>query len=155
MTEEIEFEVKINLPVEKVFSEFVDGFSNWWPQEYTWSQQKLENIKLGKFSGDRCTEFGPDNFQMDWGRVLESSPPEYLAFSWQIGFTRVPLPDPDQASIVELYFSPGTSSSNTVIRLIHKDFANHGDCASEYRDNLSSEYGWPFILQRFKEVVSA
>ncbi len=155
MTEEIELEVEINLPIEKVFSEFVDGFGNWWPKEYTWSQQKLENIKLGKLAGDRCTEFGPNDFQLDWGRILESNPPNYLAFSWQIGFTRVPIPDPDQASIVELNFSSGASANSTLIRLTHRAFENHGECASEYRDNLGSEYGWPFILQRFKEALSA
>ncbi|MCG8668521.1 MAG: SRPBCC family protein [Pseudomonadales bacterium] len=146
--------VEVNLSIEKAFEKFTKEFNSWWPKEYTWSQQKLEKIELGLESGARCTEFGPDGFVIDWGKVIEWNPSTYLAIRWQIGATREPQPDPEKSSLVEVQFK-SLGSEKARVTLEHKKFENHGEGAAEYRDNMASEFGWPYVLAQYQNTVNA
>lgn len=147
--EPIAHDVEVPLGVEEAFSFFTEWFHAWWPREYSWSQDSLVSIGIEPRTGGRCTELGPNNFQCDWGQVLAYRPPDKLTISWQISARREPQPDPRNASVVDVTFSE-LGASRTLVRLKHSDLQKHGEGAQAYREALDSEWGWPFILGRFK-----
>ncbi|WP_104204007.1 SRPBCC family protein [Billgrantia saliphila] len=143
-------ETVVPLSRRQAFHLFTELFADWWPKEYTWSQSALKTIGIEPKEGGRCTEEGPYGFQVDWGRVVVWEPPERLVLAWQIGPNRVPQPNPEHASTVEVRFS-AEGPEATRLTIEHRDFRRHGEGAAEYRDGMASDWGWPFILERFRQ----
>ena len=139
-------EVEVPLAPPEAFELFVGGLATWWPREYTWSGEVLETIAIEPKVGGRCYELGPHGFHCDWGRVVEYNPPARIAFTWQIGAQREPLPDPAAASMVTVTFD--SHGSRTVVRLEHSGFERHRD-GDNYREMLASPQGWPLIVDRY------
>jgi uncharacterized protein YndB with AHSA1/START domain len=108
--------VTVPVPVDRAFSAFAD-LARWWPREYTWAADTLEDLGIEPREGGHCFERGPDGFTCHWGRVLTWDPPARLVFAWQIAPDRVPEPNPAKASEVEVRFHPagtsGTGSSSS------------------------------------------
>lgn len=142
----------VEVPVERAFVLFTEGLTTWWPPEYTWAKDTLEMIGIEPEQGGRCFECGPHGFACDWGRVLEWIPPHRLVFSWQIGPTRVPEPNPDKASKVEVRFEADGSEA-TKVEFEHRGFARHGKGAAEYCEAMGSAQGWDYILGRYQQAV--
>ncbi|MCB0667069.1 MAG: SRPBCC domain-containing protein [Saprospiraceae bacterium] len=140
--------IEIKLTRDIVFDKFVKHLNDWWPKEYTWSGDKLSEIRIEGRENGLCTEIGPFNFRCDWGRVLTLNPGERIHFKWQISHKREPVPDSDQASDVEVNFIE--ESKHTVVKLHHFNFRNHGEGADEYATMMGDQYGWPYILNSFK-----
>lgn len=138
---------------EQAFDVFVDGFGDWWPRAYTWSQDVLETIAIEPHEGGRCFERGPHGFECDWGRVLVCDPPHRLAFTWQIGPGREPVPNPARASEVEVRFDADGERGGRV-RFEHRGFERHGEDGEGYRAALDSPEGWDLILGRYREAVA-
>ena len=67
--------IHVFIPQEQAFEYFVDEISQWWPKEYTWSQQKLD---------------------------IQS--PELIKILWQISSDRVPEPNQDKCSQISISF---------------------------------------------------
>lgn len=130
------------------FSAFIDDFNQWYPAEYTWSQNGLEMIVIEPGEGGRCYERGPNGFELDWGRVVTYQPPELLTFTWQISAKRVPIPDAENAGQVTIRFEP--DGDTTKLTLKHEGFANYVSQPAEYREALAAPQGWPYILDCFK-----
>ncbi len=135
------------------FQLFTEGFSRWWPAEYTWSGPVLEWIGLEPRAGGACFERGPHGFRCDFGRVLRWEAPHLLTLSWQIAPDRTPQPDPEKASEVEVRFveEPG----GTRVEFEHRDFERHGEGAAAYETAMDSEQGWDHILDRYRRAVGA
>jgi uncharacterized protein YndB with AHSA1/START domain len=144
----IRLTLTVPAPAEHAFVVFVERFASWYPSEYTWSQDVLDTIAIEGVEGGHCFERGPHGFWIDWGRVLLWEPPRRLAFSWQIGPGREPVPDSKKASEVELRFEEEGPQS-TRIEFEHRGFSRHGEGAGGYREALGSEQGWPYILDRY------
>jgi uncharacterized protein YndB with AHSA1/START domain len=133
---------------ERAFTAFAD-LGAWWPPEYTWAGETLQEIGIEPRADGHCYELGPHGFRCDWGRVTAWEPPRRLVFTWQIGPQREPVPDPAKASEVEVRFEPGS------VALEHRGFERHGPDAENYRAALASEHGWPYILERYAASLSA
>lgn len=146
--------VTVEAPVERAFSAFTDDFASWWPKEYTWSQDVLDTIAIEGRKGGRCFERRPHGFECDWGRVRIWEPPHRLVFSWQIAPDRVPEPNPDKASEVEVRFV-SEDSSRTRVELEHREFGRHGQGAAEYREGMGSPQGWSYILDRYAAALKS
>jgi uncharacterized protein YndB with AHSA1/START domain len=143
--------VTVPVPVAQAFTTFTD-LARWWPREYTWAGDTLEDIGIDPREGGHCYERGPFGFTCHWGRVLVWDPPTRLAFTWQIAPDRVPEPNPDKASEVEVRFAPaGTSSTRATLE--HRAFARHGEAGDAYREALASPEGWPLILDRYAATL--
>jgi uncharacterized protein YndB with AHSA1/START domain len=145
--EPIRAAVTVPLPADQAFPAFAD-LARWWPQEYTWAADTLEDIGLEPREGGFCYERGPHGFTCHWGRVLAWEPPTHLVFTWQIAPDRVPQPNPAKASEVEVTFHPA-DPSGTRVELEHRALARHGDAADAYRQAMASPQGWPLILDRY------
>lgn len=144
----------LSLPVTAphAFRHFTEGMHVWWPAAYTWSQEVLKEIGIEPGVNGRCYERGPYNFSCDWGRVLVWEPPYRLVFTWQISPQREPVPDPAQASEVEVRFVP-QDPSNTQVQLEHRYFDRHGENGAAYQTMLASPEGWPYILDSYAKSV--
>lgn len=146
--EPVRAEIAVDLPLDKAFALFTDQFSHWWPREYSWAGDVLEDITIEPRAGGRCTEYGPNAFQADWGTVQCWEPPRQLVLLWQIGPRSTPEPDPAKASTLHVMFQ-AERGSRTRVEVTHTAFENHGEGAEQYRQEMASEYGWPFLLARY------
>jgi uncharacterized protein YndB with AHSA1/START domain len=108
--EPIRLAVTVPVPADEAFSAFV-ALRNWWPREYTWAAETLEDIGIEPREGGLCYERGPHGFTCHWGRVLTWEPPTRLVLAWQIAPDRVPEPKPAKTSEVEIGFHPGDPSA--------------------------------------------
>ena len=152
MNSAISSTVEVPLSPEQAFELFTEGLGSWWPHEFSWSQDALEEIGMETAPGGLLYEIGPHGFRIDWGRVLEWDPPNRVVFSWQISPARVPEPDPTKASEVEIRFEPSGDGSR--VELTHRGFERHGDGAAEYAEMMGAQ-GWPHALQRFAAAAAA
>lgn len=143
---DVQVAVTVGLPPEQAFDLFTIGLGDWWMPEYTWSGPlALGRIGIEPREGGLCYEIGPYGFRIDWGRVLAWRPPSRVAFTWQISPERVPEPDPERASEVEVLFSP--EGDGTGVALTHRLFERHGAGAQAYRGGMS--VGWQQLLGRY------
>jgi len=145
--------LQVPLPVERAFELFALGLVSWWPREYTWAGDLLDEIGIEPRAGGHCFERGPHGFVCDWGRVLVWVPPHELTFSWQISPARVPEPNPARASEVELRFEPA-GEGQARVRFEHRAFERHGTGAAEYRAAMDAPGGWDYILDRYVAAAS-
>lgn len=137
-----EASVPVPVPPDRAFAAFAD-LGAWWPPEYTWSRDVLQEIAIEPREGGHCYEVGPYGFRCDFGRVLAWEPGRRIAFTWQISPRREPEPDPARASEVEVRFGDGR------VELEHRGFERHGPGADEYAAAMGGEHGWPLILARY------
>jgi uncharacterized protein YndB with AHSA1/START domain len=143
--------VTVPVPADQAFAAFAD-LARWWPREYTWAADTLEDIGIEPREGGLCHERGPHGFTCHWGRVLAWEPPTRLVITWQIAPDRVPEPNPAKASEVEVRFHPA-EPSGTRVELEHRALARHGDGADAYRQGMASPAGWPHILGGYAATV--
>lgn len=148
----LQHHVTVALPREAAFRLFTEDLGSWWPTAYTWSRDALEEIGIESGEDGLCSEHGPHGFRVDWGRVLAWEPPGKLVLAWQISPQRVPQPDPDHASTLEVRFE-ALDTGDTRVVLEHRDFERHGEGADEYCKAMASDKGWPYILGRYAEAA--
>jgi uncharacterized protein YndB with AHSA1/START domain len=151
MEDETIHRVAVGLPPGAAFRLFTEGFGRWWPRDYSWGGEALLDIGMEPRPGGACREIGPHGFRCDWGRVTGWDPPRRVAFTWQVGFDRTPLPDPSMASEVEVTFAPAGARTEVVLR--HHGFSRHGAQAEAYREGMAGPHGWPLILARFAALA--
>jgi uncharacterized protein YndB with AHSA1/START domain len=132
----------------RAFEMFADLW-RWWPPEYTWSGELLEEIVIEPHLGGFCFERGPEGFRVDWGRIAEWDPPRRLVMAWQIRPNRAPEPDLRKASEVEVRFVP--EGHGTRIELEHREFDRHGEGADDYASAMRT--GWEAALARFAAAL--
>jgi len=135
---------------DNAFRRFVDEIDTWWPAEYTWAGKALQELTMGAHVGGLCSEIGPHGFRCDWGRVLAIHRPERIVLAWQIGPDRLPVPDPERASEVEVRFREAEDGTSR-LELEHRSFSRHGEGAADYLAAMSADHGWPYILSRYKQ----
>lgn len=145
--------VLVSVASQRAFTVFVDQLGQWWPKEYTWSSAGLAEIGMEGRADGKCYEIGPHGFRYDWGRILTYVPPERLEFTWQIGPNRVPEPDPEKSSVVNVTFREGDSDNTTLVTLVHDRFERHGDAGDVYCEGMASDAGWPYMLGRYADLV--
>ncbi|TFV63790.1 ATPase [Geodermatophilus sp. DF01-2] len=136
---------------EQALAVFFDRFAEWWPREFSWSQDVLESVALDARPGGRASEYGPDGFRIDWGTLREVDRPRRALFTWQISPRREPVPDPGRASEVEVRFER-VEDGRTRVAVEHRAFRRHGEGAGDYR-RMMAEQGWPFALDRYARLL--
>jgi uncharacterized protein YndB with AHSA1/START domain len=146
--------VSVDLPPEPAFALFTDGMTEWWPREFSWSQDRLEKMAIEPREGGFAYERGPNGFTVHWGRVITCDVPQRIVFTWQIAADRSPQPDPERASEVEVVFT-GSEAGGTDVALEHRGWERHGEGAREYRDGFEAAGAWPRALESFAAAAAA
>jgi uncharacterized protein YndB with AHSA1/START domain len=142
--------VTVDLAPDDAFQLFTTGFGSWWPAEFSWSQPELlQSIGMDCRQGGMLFETGPHGFRIDWGRITSWNPSSSLRFLWQISADRVPVPDPNEASVVTVTFTPTDEGAR--VEVTHDEWGRHGDGAQTYRDGFKQ--AWPMALDRYREAA--
>lgn len=142
--------VIVAAPAQLAFQVFTERMTDWWVREFTWSGPAcLQLIGIEPRPGGMVYELGPHNFRVDWGRILSWQPPQLLVFSWHIAPDRVPQPDPERASEVEVHFHE--RRDGTLVELEHRHFDRHGPDGAGYWRAMTA--GWSELLTRYAEAV--
>lgn len=147
-------EQTVNAPIERAFEVFVDKLGSWWPAEYTWAKDNLEEIGIEAKVDGHCFERGKDGNLAVWGTVLTLARPEQIVFTWQINADRSAEPNVALASRVDIRFV-ATTPETTKIVLVHRDFPRHGAGWQKYRGNMASKSGWPRLIDRYARAVAS
>ncbi len=150
--ESIHKEIPIDIASDVAFKRFVYELNAWWPREYTWSQDALQEIKIDGRVNGLCTETGPYGFRCDWGRVKEIVEGVRIELKWQISPKREPIPDPEKASDIRIEFK-AIGELSTRLEFEHLNFEKHGEGAAEYQKMMDSKQGWNYILECFQKYV--
>jgi hypothetical protein len=140
--------VSVPLGAPAAFEMFRHDIFRWWPRELTFSGEALEDLFLEGRRGGMLWERGPDGFRVDWARILRWLPPNKMVLRWHVGPNRQPQPNPAFASLVEIRFVPDARNT-TRVELDHRDILRHGRGAAEYRAHITSDGGWPYILNAY------
>jgi uncharacterized protein YndB with AHSA1/START domain len=151
MSDAVSATAEVPIPPDEAFALFTNGFGSWWPREFSWSQDVLEEIGIESLEGGFLYETGPYGLRLDWGRVLAWEPPGRLVFSWQISPDRVPEPNPAHASEVEVRFEPAGAGCRVVLQ--HRGFGRHAGNGDGYAEMMGTQ-GWPLALERFARAAA-
>ncbi len=144
--------VSVAAPAVIAFQTFTEHLDRWWVREFTWSGPRcLHTIGIEPHLNGKAYEIGPHGFRLDWGRVLVWDPPQRLVLAWQIAPDRVPQPDPDRSSEVEVHFH--RRDDGTLVDLEHRHFDRHGPDGAGYRQVMA--VGWQELLDRFVATCEA
>ena len=146
-------ERKVEAPLERAFEVFVDRLGTWWPRDYTWAKDNLEEIGIEAKVDGHCFERSKDGARAVWGTVLTFARPHHIVFTWQIGFDRSAEPNIALASRVDVRFVAPTPETTDVL-LVHRDFPRHGAGWQKYRSNMASKSGWPKLLDLYVKAAS-
>lgn len=153
IVEHITWNSVVPCSAEQAFNFFVTNLNAWWPAEYTWSGDALQEIAIELRINGHCYEEGPYGFRCDWGRVIKVEPPHSIRFTWQISPERVPEPNPEKASEIEVTFTKKSNSSSE-INFEHRFLERHGNMAGEYYNAMRSPQGWPYILGCYLKALN-
>ena len=66
--------VTVDTPPERAFELFTEGLGAWWPKEFSWSQDKLEEIGIEPHEDGFAYERGPRGFTVHYRPRLWAAP---------------------------------------------------------------------------------
>ena len=151
-------EVRVNVPIERAFSVFVEQMETWWPATHHIGKTPFETIFVEPRVGGRWFERDAEGHTTDWGTVLAWDPPNRVTFSWHLGPGHdqpdwVCDPDMAKASEVEIRFTserPGT----TLVQLEHSKLERHGEGYQKLREIFDGPGAWVSILEQFAKTAN-
>ena len=142
----------VDAPIDRAFSVFTERFDTWWPRAHHIGTAEMAEALIEPRRGGRWFERGTDGSECEWGKVLAWDPPNHVALSWHLNGAFNYDPDPAKASRVDVHFFV-ESDASTRVELVHSGLDRHGDSWRQLRDGISSDGGWPTLLQLFAAAV--
>jgi uncharacterized protein YndB with AHSA1/START domain len=149
--------VRVQAPIERAFSVFVEQMETWWPATHHIGKTPFEAIFVEPRVGGRWYERDVEGKVVDWGKVLTWDPPHSVTLSWHVGPGHdspdwVCDPDPAKASEVEIRFlSEGPQT--TLVELEHSKLDRHGEGYQQLRAVFDGPGAWSTILALFAKTV--
>ena len=145
--------VRVQVPIERAFSVFVEQMETWWPPDHHIGAQPFQSIFVEPRKGGRWYERDAAGAECDWGYVLAWEPPHRVTFSWHLGPDFKFNPDTANASEVEIRFRADGPSS-TLVELEHSAIERHGEGYEQLRTMLDSPNAWEATLAAFAKAAS-
>jgi uncharacterized protein YndB with AHSA1/START domain len=151
--------VRVQAPVERAFSVFVEQMETWWPATHHIGKTPFEAIFVEPRVGGRWYERNAEGQQCEWGTVLAWDPPHCVRFSWHLGPAHdqpdwVFDPDMSRASEVEIRFSAAGTEA-TLVELEHSKLERHGEGYQQLRALFDGPGAWTGILESFANLMAA
>jgi uncharacterized protein YndB with AHSA1/START domain len=149
--------VRVNAPLERAFSVFVEQMEAWWPATHHIGSTPFEAIFVEPRVGGRWYERNANGELCEWGKVLKWDPPHSVTFSWHVGPGHdqpnwVFDPDPAKASEVEISFTAEASGA-TLVELVHSKLERHGEGYEQLRALFDGPGAWSGILALYARKV--
>ena len=151
-TEAVSISVLVPLEPGAAFELFIDRFTDWWPKDsHHIADADAADVFLEPRDGGRWYERAGDGSECDWGHVKAIERPERILLAWQLTPEWSYDPDPAKATEVEVTFV--AEEDGTRVTLEHRGFEVHGEAGAGMRESVSSEGGWPQLLQLYRDAA--
>ena len=150
MSVSVRTEVVVEATPDRAFRIFTEKGENWWPPTHHIGKVPMQSVMMEQRENGRWYEVGTDGSQCDWGRVLVWDPPRRLVLAWQL--TKDFQYDKDFMTEVEVNFFR-VDDKRTRVALEHRNLERYGKDAEAFAKSISSEGGWPLILNGFAEAA--
>ena len=140
-------EVVVNVPVDRAFALFTDGFGDFKPAEHNLLKSPIVETVFEEKVGGHIIDRGEDGSECRWARILAFDPPNRVVFSWDIDPQWQIETNPDNTSEVEIRFveeEPG----RTRVELEHRHIDRHGPGWQGISEGVAVDDGWPLYLAR-------
>jgi uncharacterized protein YndB with AHSA1/START domain len=150
--------VRVQAPIERAFSVFVEQMETWWPATHHIGETPFEAIFVEPRVGGRWYERNTKGQECLWGTVLTWDPPRRVSFSWHLGPGHdspdwVFNPDMAKASEVEIRFT-SEGPKTTLVELEHGKLEHHGEGYEQLRQLFESPTAWAGILELYAKAAS-
>ena len=146
--------IVVEVPIERAFSVFTDGFGTFKPREHNMLTVDIEETIFETHVGGNIYDRGVDGSECRWARVLAFDPPDRVVFSWDISPQWQLETDLDKTSEVEVRFI-AEASDRTRVELEHRNLDRHGEGWEGVRDGVHGDQGWSLYLDRYAEQAAA
>ena len=146
--------VRVQVPIERAFSVFVEQMETWWPASHHIAAQPFQTIVVEPRAGGRWYELDAQGSECDWGRVLDWEAPNKVTLSWHLGTDWKFNPDIGMSSEVEIRFT-AEGPSTTFVELTHSGIERHGEGYEQLRAMLDGPGAWEGILAEFAKAVES
>lgn len=149
--------VRVNSPIERAFSVFVEQMETWWPATHHIGDTPFEAIFVEPRVGGRWYERNAKGELCDWGKVLAWDPPHRVTFSWHVGPGHDQPdwkfdPDPEKASEVSIHFTK-EGPNTTFVELEHSKLERHGEGWEQLRAIFDGPGAWVAILDLYAKAI--
>jgi hypothetical protein len=148
----IRSEVVVEAPQDRAFRVFTEKMGTWWPASHHIGKAEMKDVVLDRKANGRWAEIGVDGSQCDWGHVLVWDPPKRVVLAWQL--TAEWQFDENFVTEVEVNFTP-MGAGRTRVALEHRNLERFGMKEEEIRKAISSDGGWPAILNSFAATAAS
>jgi len=151
-TDAVTHSVLVPLSPDAAFELFTERFGDWWPKDsHHIADAPCAEALLEPREGGRWFERAEDGSECDWGYVRELDRPDRLVLAWHLTPDWKFDPDPSKATEVEVTFS--AEDDQTRVTLEHRGFEIHGESGAAMRESVSSEGGWPSLLELYRSAA--
>lgn len=149
--------VRVNAPIERAFSVFVEQMETWWPATHHMAREPFELIVVEPRVGGRWYERAASGIEGEWGTVLGWDPPRAVRLSWHVGPGRdsdewAYDPDLSRASEVEIRFMQ--QGEMTLVELEHRNLERHGEHVEKLRVVFDGPGAWEGMLALFAKKIN-
>lgn len=141
-------QIIVAAPLEKAFAAFTERFGDFKPAEHNLLGAPIAETVFEPRVGGHIYDRATDGTECRWARVLVFEPPNRVVFSWDIGPTWQLETDPQNASEVEVTFTP-QDDERTRVELEHRNIDRHGPGWEAVADGIGHDQGWPLYLARY------
>lgn len=146
-------QVVVDVPVEKAFRTFTEGFGDFKPREHNLMQSPISATVFEPRVGGHIFDRAEDGTECRWARVLAFDPPNRVVFSWDINPRWQVETDLENTSEVEITFVAETPD-RTRVELEHRNLERHGSGWESMRDGVDGAAGWPLYLSRYAALFT-
>jgi DNA-binding transcriptional ArsR family regulator/uncharacterized protein YndB with AHSA1/START domain len=144
--------VTVSAPQVVAFRVFIE--QRWWPvKSHHLARPAGDEVVLEPYVGGRWFERASDGTETDWGVVLVWEPPHRLVLTWQVAPDWTYLPDPDQASWIEVRFT-AQAPEQTLVTLAHRHLERYGSQTERMRQILDGPNGAAEPLHAYAQFLN-
>jgi len=145
--------VRVQVPIERAFSVFVEQMETWWPAEHHIGANPFQSIIVEPRVGGRWYERDSEGNDCEWGRVRAWDPPRQVTLSWHLGPDWKFDPDLTKSSDVAIRFT-SEGPVATLVELEHSGIERHGEGHEQLRMALDSPNAWTRTLEEFAKAAN-
>ena len=138
---------------QRAFEVFTAGFGDFKPREHNLMATPIAKTVFEPRVGGHIVDVAEDGSECRWARILVYEPYDRVVFSWDIGPDWQLVPDPDNASEVEVRFI-AESPERTRVELEHRNIDRHGPGWQAVADGVADDAGWPLYLTRYAALLA-
>ena len=139
-------QITVEVPIDKAFRVFTEGFDNWWPRTHHIGKPAMKQAVMEMKQGGRWYEIGVDGSTCEWGKVLKVDPPTRLLLSWQIDANFQAAPNLE-TEVEVTFLSEGPN--RTLVTLLHKHLDRFGADYEKIMGSIGSDGGWLGLMKVF------